>query len=175
MQQSEGRCLFGQFSFYLNERDPVKRESEEKGGGVGGGGLGGRERRKEITEKRRKNNNRGRKWRVLTHLRVDGGRKQDLFQKRGGGQRQLPPQSRLLATDKAQRTQHLLSESSGINQAANSNFKSSESLRGSSFQSLKSCSVILKNRNHHETIITVIIGVLEREGQREGDRGRKEP
>lgn len=46
MQQSEGRCLFGQFSFYLNERDPVKRESEEKGGGVGGGGGGEKGERK---------------------------------------------------------------------------------------------------------------------------------
>lgn len=76
--------------------------------------------------------------------------------------------------NKTKCTQHLLSESFGFKQEENNKFKRSESLQGSSFQSLKSCSVILKILDHQEIIITIIIRVLERD--REGEsRGENNP
>lgn len=71
-------------------------------------------------------------------------------------------------------TQHLLSESFSFKQEENNNFKRRESLQGFSFQSLKSCSVILKILDHQEIIITIIIKVLERDRERES-RGENNP
>lgn len=125
-------------------------------------------------KKRRNNNNKSRKLRVLTHLRFDGCRKQDLFQKPDGGIVSYPEKSRLVFKNKIKCTQHLLSESFSFKQEENNNFKRRESLQGFSFQSLKSCSVILKILDHQEIIITIIIRVLERDRERES-RGENNP